>query len=385
MPFVPVTKGIEYFCKVNASEPTARRKTEQAGQASVEVQTAKVEALERAGPDAQKDEPKGPELQQMSVDGAMVPLIKKQWGEAKTLAIGTVGKPVLRNGEWEAHTTELSYFSRMTDHETFARLAMVETQRRGTETAGKVLAVNDGATWEQEFVDYHRPDAVRILDFGHGAEHVAAVGQATYGVETPASKAWLKATLHELRHGESEQVLEELRGLRDELAFEGGAGLGAEALKVVVANLEYFEKRREQILYAQFEQAGYPIGSGAVESGNKLVVEARLKGAGMHWAPQHVDPMLALRNIACSDRWDEAWPEIAQRLRQQTKERSAARRARRRAAKTACVETRLETSVAVAAVPAAPVSAPELAVAAVAEAGPTAGQATEQARTEPRH
>ena len=55
-----------------------------------------------------------------------------------------------------------------------------------------------------------------------------------------------------------------------------------------------------------------------VESGNKLVVHARLKGAGMHWAEEHVNPILALRNILCSGRWREDWPKIETRLRQQT-------------------------------------------------------------------
>jgi len=46
------------------------------------------------------------------------------------------------------------------------------------------------------------------------------------------------------------------------------------------------------------------------ESGNKLVVEARLKGSGMHWGEDHVNPMLAIRYIICSDRWKEEWPKI---------------------------------------------------------------------------
>jgi hypothetical protein len=62
------------------------------------------------------------------------------------------------------------------------------------------------------------------------------------------------------------------------------------------------------------------MGSGAVESGNKLVVEARLKGAGMHWAREHVNPMLGLRNAVCSDRWDEAWEQICGYRRQQAQE-----------------------------------------------------------------
>ena len=38
-----------------------------------------------------------------------------------------------------------------------------------------------------------------------------------------------------------------------------------------------------------------------VESANKVVVQARLKGAGMHWEPTHVNPMLALRTAACNE------------------------------------------------------------------------------------
>jgi len=80
-----------------------------------------------------------------------------------------VEEPVLERGEWVVHTRQLSYFSRLTDAGTFARLALVETHRRGVETAGQVGAVMDGAEWGQGFVDFHRPDAVRILDFPHGA------------------------------------------------------------------------------------------------------------------------------------------------------------------------------------------------------------------------
>ena len=93
----------------------------------------------------------------------------------------------------------------------------------------------------------------------------------------------------------------------------------------------YLEKRQTQMDYPRFQAQGWPIASGATESGNKLVVEARLKGAGMHWARAQVDPMLALRNVACNDRWDEAWPLIAAQLRHQARTAGAARRQQRRA------------------------------------------------------
>ena len=334
IPFEPAAKGmLNHFTKVDISAATVRRKTERAGLAYVALQTAEVDRLERELPEA----PQGPAVQQLSVDGAMVPLLHKEWAEVKTLAIGTVGSAVFRKGEWQVHTEALSYFSRLADSDRFARLASVETHRRGVETAGKVCAVNDGAVWEQTFVDLHRPDAVRILDWGHSTEYVAAAGQAVFGAGTPAFHEWFKVQLHELKHGDPQKVLGKLRGLLDEVGIQVRDGQESEALKTVRASLEYLEKRQEQIRYAEFSAAGYPIGSGAVESANKLVVEARLKGAGMHWAREHVDGMVALRNVVCSGRWEEAWPEISTRMREEAKAGSARRRDERRADKAASI------------------------------------------------
>ena len=65
----------------------------------------------------------------------------------------------------------------------------------------------------------------------------------------------------------------------------------------------------------------------------KLLAQ-RLKGAGMHWAPAHVDPMVALRTVACADRWDQAWPAVCDRLRERHRERAQARAAHRDARRT---------------------------------------------------
>ncbi len=171
---------------------------------------------------------------------------------------------------------------------------------------------------------------MRILDWGHSTGYVAAVGQAVFGAGTTAFQQWFDRQLHELKHGDSEKVLGKLRGLRDELAIQTVDGKESEVLKTVRDSLGYLQKRREQIHYAEFCAAGYPIGSGIVESGNKLVVEARMKGAGMHWERAHVDGMVALRNVVCSDRWEEAWPQISAQMREAAKARSAMRRDERR-------------------------------------------------------
>lgn len=148
LPFAPAARLLAHFTRVGVGATTARRLTERAGAAYEAVQTAAVEEVERALPPA----PTGPAVQFLSVDGAMVPRVGGEWAEVKTLALGVVQEPVVnRRGEREVHTTAISYFSRfsrLADHATFGRLALVETHCRGTESAGVVCAVGDGAEWE---------------------------------------------------------------------------------------------------------------------------------------------------------------------------------------------------------------------------------------------
>lgn len=306
MPFAHAARELGWLTGAVVSESVAERLTEAAGAAYVAEQTAEVERLEhRPTP-----EPAGPALQQISVDGAMISLVHKQWVEVKTLAIGTV----VQEATGEVRARDLSYFSRRIDHTEFRRLALVETYRRGVGTALVVVAVMDGAGWLQKFIDVHRPDAIRVLDFPHAVEYLTRASHEALGSGTAASKAWLTEQAHALKHDGPTPVLAAVRALP-------GGQYRDEAL-------DYLVPRLLQIEYPAFRAAGYPIGSGIVEGANKIVVEDRLKGSGMHWAPQHVDPMLALRTIVCADRWDEAWPRISARLRSDDRSRRHARHQR---------------------------------------------------------
>ena len=322
MPFRHAAEELEFFTGVAVSEATARRVTERAGQAYVDVQTAQVADLERTLPPPAR----GPDRLFLSADGAFVPLVGGEWTEVKTLALGVIAEPTwdAKRGEPVVHTRELSYFSRRAEAADFARWALAETHRRGVETAGRVVAVTDGAEWVQGFIDYHRSDAVRILDFPHALEHVAAAGRVVHGEATPAFAAWFEPLGHRLKHETPDQTLDELRHLIQCAQVEG---LPTEAVATMQAQLDYLEKRRTMITYADFQQRGYPIGDGSVESANKLVVESRLKQAGMRWAPEQVNPMIALRNVACNDRWAEAWAQISDQQRRQARQRTPLRRA----------------------------------------------------------
>jgi hypothetical protein len=321
LPFEQVPEALAFFAGVAVSRETARRLTETVGAALVAVEEAEVAALEQRPPPS----PAGPAVQQMSIDGAMVPLLHGDWAEVKLLAIGTV-QPAAAAGVPAPHTTELSYLARLTDAERFGRLATLETHRRGTETAGVVAAVMDGAVWQQGVVDLHRPDAVRILDFPHAVEHLLAPVQQVLGRESAATAAWRETWVPELTRADPAVALGALGALPLEQAPDPAA-----ATATLAATLEYFASRWDQIQYREFVARGLPIGSGCVESGHKVVMQARLKGPGMHWAAANVNPLLALRCAASNDRWTERWGAATQRWRTTTTTRRWLRCAARRA------------------------------------------------------
>ena len=318
MPFAQAATELAFFWGVTLDETTVRRHTEAAGAAYVAVQAADLARLEAERPPA----PVGPAVQYLSADGAMVPLVQGAWAEVKTLAVGTVVAPPGEDGLLAPQTTDLSYFSRLADAATFTQHAYVETYRRGTETAGVVCAVQDGAEWLQGLVDVLRPDAVRILDFPHAVEYLTTAAQTTWGATAPEAAQWLSEQAHTFKHAAdgAAQVISALARLPVQQAGDPPAAVAARATA-----LNYLTRRLPQVQYAAFGAAGYPIGSGSTESANKTVVEARLKGSGMHWARGHVDPLVALRTVACADRWAEAWPQITAQRREQAATRRRTR------------------------------------------------------------
>lgn len=333
MPFQRACKELSHFVGTQVSASTARRLSEGVGADYVAAQDEQAQTILDEHPRS----PSGPALQLISVDGAFVHLINGEWAEVKTLAIGEITQLRGKAGQKGIKTIDLSYFSRTSEASLFTQQALVETHRRGIEKARKVCAVTDGAVWEQSFIDYHRTDAVRILDFPHAAQYVAESGRQHYEEESPQLKKWFEQQCSRLKQGDPDEVLKEMERLKKRSERKGDE----QAKEVIESSLAYLQKRREMIEYAKFQMEGYPIGSGCVESANKVVVESRLKQAGMRWKRENVDPMLGLRNVACNQRWEEAWLEVSnynreqvEKSRQERRERKLKQRERREVSKT---------------------------------------------------
>jgi hypothetical protein len=137
---------------------------------------------------------------------------------------------------------------------------------------------------------------MRILDFAHAASYICEMADKVResGGHLPAT--WVDGILHRLKHEEPTRVLLQITRL-------------VRRYPQIQEQLTYLQKRRELMDSPAYRAAGWPIGSGSVERSHKLVVPTRLKGPGMHWKPEHINPMLALRLALLNERWEEAWQE----------------------------------------------------------------------------
>ncbi|MFL5587944.1 MAG: hypothetical protein ACJ8DI_09850 [Ktedonobacteraceae bacterium] len=230
MPYAQAQELLSDLVGIGVSKATARRATLSTGEAVLARDEGEVERLKQEVPQA----PRGADKQQLSADGAMVHLVGGEWVEVKTLIMGEV----TRNKRGEVCTQQLFTFSRLADAEHFTEASLVETHRRGLERAAAVCAVQDGAEWLQGFVDYHRADAVRILDFAHAAQYLNEIGQAVQAAGGRLPARWFEGVRHWLKHQGPERVLKHLSwlaarypsaGVQEKLAYLGDPR-GAHAL-----------------------------------------------------------------------------------------------------------------------------------------------------------
>jgi hypothetical protein len=69
------------------------------------------------------------------------------------------------------------------------------------------------------------------------------------------------------------------------------------------SNRTYINNNIDKIDYPSYKEKGYFVGSGAIESANKVIVQRRLKQAGMRWSVSGAQAVLSLRAKAESRLW----------------------------------------------------------------------------------
>jgi hypothetical protein len=187
------------------------------------------------------------------------------------------------------------------DH--LAELVACHLHRPGAAKAETVVFLSDGATWIWNRLDWiigraglDKSKAVGMLDWFHAAEHI---NQALRSLKLKAVKrrqefVQMRTWLKQSRWSTIVSRLKQLAKGRTEE-------------HQIWTEIEYLRKHGEagHLQYLSFKRCGLPLGSGAIESAIRRVINLRLKSNAMYWLPENAEAMFALRASLLTDRWEE--------------------------------------------------------------------------------
>jgi len=234
------------------------------------------------------------ETMSLSHDGVMIHLREEGWKEAKIVSVAAVTSSLNpASGETEVRLSEQSYRAGLWEVAPFTNQQWAEAEQRGVPQAQRLVCVADGAPWIWHLVRMCFAPCFEILDWWHATQRLWTIANAAFESQAQAT-LWVDHQKQLLAHSNLRQLFTNVR-----LLYSSTRPLPEPVRQAIV----YLFHHRRRMRYAQFRQAGLPIGSGAVESACKVVVQARLKQAGMRWSRTGAQAMLALRCALLSERW----------------------------------------------------------------------------------
>jgi Uncharacterised protein family (UPF0236) len=233
--------------------------------------------------------PKGeaPKALVVEVDGSMLPIRGAEaWKEAK---VGVtyrhdvaVNEPMPGTARYAAVVGGLGNFSPVLEE-------LLQAER--IDEAGVVIWLGDGAACNWTLAEQLSPDAVQILDWHHAVEHAVECGRVLLGEESPWLPLWQRRAEELLSTGKIPAVISELMDCLEFIPRRNQR----ESLDAAENLIGYYRSNANRMKYALYRANGFPIGSGAIESAHRHVLQTRMKRAGQRWAIHNARRMARLR------------------------------------------------------------------------------------------
>ena len=180
--------------------------------------------------------------------------------------------------------------------------------------AAKVVAFRcDGAPWIWDRLDWMKQrlglsdkQVSKGLDWCHAVHHVSLALEPV--LEDVERKRVFKKLRKWLKAGRWQKVVDEL------VQLATVAKLPADAS--VWTAIAYLGRHGEEghLDYATFRRRGLPMGSGAIESAIRRVINLRLKGNSIFWEEANAEGMLQVRGLVLSGRWNTTFAKITASL-----------------------------------------------------------------------
>lgn len=220
------------------------------------------------------------------------------WKEMK-LGLIFCDKDVIKRNDGSHIIVKKEYVSYFGSVEEFKKFVFAAAARAGYGKVKEVVVLGDGAPWIWNMCKELFPDAVQILDFYHMSENTHKYAKSIYPEDEIARKIWVNKVLDGLKSGKIEETIKLVEEKKLEKVPDG-----------IVNLYNYITNNQERINYKFYKDNNYYIGSGAIESANKMVIQQRMKQSGMRWSINGGQYIAALRIKYESNRWDEVISNI---------------------------------------------------------------------------
>ncbi len=246
----------------------------------------------------------------LGADGVRIPLRphsgqphgKTQWREVKVAILVRLGRRLTRTGKDICQLHQRRLVAVLGDIDALRPRLWLEALRQGLRQASRVARQLDGGRgfWGL-YQDYFSHCAIGILDFYHAAQNLWKAAACFDGRTTKAHQ-WFRLVRHQLRHGQSDQVIAQLALAIKFRSFPT-------SVHNTLCNVhDYLEAHRVHINYQHFKAMGLPLGSGMVESACRWLIQQRFKGVGMRWSEDGFNHLLHLRLAWVNGRFDNLFP-----------------------------------------------------------------------------
>lgn len=215
------------------------------------------------------------------------------WRENK-LVLAFTSRDMIKRPDGNHIITKKEYGAYIGSIEEFKKYMLNVAIKMGYCKIKNVVIISDGATWIRNACKEIFPDAVQILDKFHLEENLFTYAKYKYKENEIRYTKWVKTIMHDIENGKKEKAIRKLE--KEDYS----------KLPIGVPNvLGYLKNNIDKIDYKEYEEQGYFVGSGAIESGNKVVLQRRCKQAGMRWSVKGAQYMLTLRSKWESNLWEE--------------------------------------------------------------------------------
>jgi hypothetical protein len=190
------------------------------------------------------------------------------------------------------------------DVEGFMTLLEMYLVKLGIVHASQVLLVADGAPWIWQRIPallkrlgLCAEQIIELIDFYHASQHLRQLSELVFSHKKRA-KEWFEKARSTMRHRSFSGLVQEMQKLVDAIS-------NPRKRSEAVSKLPYFKDQPQRFAYPQVKAMNLPIGSGAIESLIRQVVNLRLKGNGKFWLPENAEIILHGRCQWAAGQWNQ--------------------------------------------------------------------------------